>query len=386
MPPKKSGKGEDSEGGEEGAMSENPYEETMKNMQKMLDKQHEIIKSYQEMMKQQMGKPEKKTYLSRERKFQKFSANIKDPLDWIEDVGQYVKQRFTVESDKVNFIVELLEHEPKLEVKAKVDVNKATAEEILDILYITFGEKKTTHEIEEEFFNRNQRAEESLTDYSYELMSLMLRMKDKLKLSHENSSELLKNRLASGVFELSLRRELKRLILEQPKMDFSSFRDRALSWLENSDAAKTSKKSTKTSEICLSSDVQQELATCQEQIKNLKLELQEAKKQYTSQNQPGKMGENDRKNFNCYHCGAPGHRARFCYKNPMSQNFRMMPPQYCMPPYQPYMPMPMQSLPPMPYQMQPMRNKSHMQQMQHTTPTLEVDSNPDGNQDSTSLN
>lgn len=170
---------------------------------------------------------------SKDRKIVKFKQN--DDIDeWVKNVELYVKKKFSNEEERVSFIADHLDEDVKTEIRLDIDMDKSTSTEFLDLLKNIYSIKQTIFELQQEFYGREQLANESLHDYSHVLMKLMVLMKKKAPEMYLETDKILKQRFAEGVQDVSLRRELKRLNKEALSLKFFQLRDEALSWIKES--------------------------------------------------------------------------------------------------------------------------------------------------------
>lgn len=184
--------------------------------------------------------------VSRDKKPKRFSGTGKDcnVLDWIVDIKCFLGSRPYTDPEKVEHVLECLEHPAKTEVKFQLDVKNTNVDEIFSVLTKTFGIGESSIELERKFFDRNQKCNETLTDYSYALMELITplqQLEDRFKV---NQDKFLKEKLADGVHNLGLKRELKRINTESPTLKFWELRQRAIKWLDDEPEQSGSKSKT----------------------------------------------------------------------------------------------------------------------------------------------
>ena len=75
-------------------------------------------------------------------------------------------------------------------------------------------------------------------DYTYVLMDILLELRDKVPSGVKDMDNLLKQRVAEGVTDVTLKRELHRLNEERPSMKFHELREHAKDWLDSRRKAK----------------------------------------------------------------------------------------------------------------------------------------------------
>ena len=76
-------------------------------------------------------------------------------------------------------------------------------------------------------------------DYTYVFMDILLGLRDKVSRGVKDMDNLLKQRVAEGVTDVALKRELNRLNEERPTMKFYELREHAKDWLDSGRRAKT---------------------------------------------------------------------------------------------------------------------------------------------------
>ena len=119
--------------------------------------------------------------------------------------------RFSNERDKANFLLDHLEGAAKTEVKFQVDIRKATSAEMLDVLKAVYGSHDTWIQLQQQFYSRDQKPGEDLMDYTYILMDILLELRDNVPSGVKDMDNLLKQRVAERVTDVTLKRELHRL-------------------------------------------------------------------------------------------------------------------------------------------------------------------------------
>ena len=84
---------------------------------------------------------------------------------------------------------------------------------------------------QEAFYTRIQQPGETLLDYSLALVKLFSKLSKRQPSLSTLTNETLKGRFASGVRDVSLQREMRRVEFDDSRMSFWEFRDRAVSWI-----------------------------------------------------------------------------------------------------------------------------------------------------------
>lgn len=253
-------------------------------------------------------------YISSREKVPKFNGKG-DVMEWIAKIQNHTK-RFTTEDDKVAFILEHLERHPRIEVRLRINTDRAASSEVLGIIREVYGSKDTGMQLQEKYFSRNQERDETLQDYSYALMEIMMEIQEQTSLFPDTDASL-KERFAEGVKDKSLRRELRRLNLENAKLKFWELRDRALKWME--DDASTSKAKTQemeltsvTEALTANDKLMQLIQDQQKKLEELSLAVGDITKKMSTPSGTSQTG--NRGSITCFYCKGPNHIAKDCQK------------------------------------------------------------------------
>ncbi len=170
-------------------------------------------------------------------------------------------------------------------------------------------------QLQQKFYSRDQGKDESLSDYSYILMEIMLVLQERDSRTYADSDAILKERFAEGIRDKSLKRQLKWLNLES-SLKFWQLRDRARSWIENGSRATLARSQgvLATSEA-LHGDFKKALEDQQKQIKELSDSISVLAKGLCRKSSDSATGRGQGKiRFLCHYCKGPNHYARDCFK------------------------------------------------------------------------
>ena len=151
----------------------------------------------------------------KDRRIEKFTSG-KDIDEWIQNVELYIDKKFESEREKVNFIIDHLHDDVKIEIRLEIDPTRSSSNELLTLLQKIYGVTKTWFELEVEFYARNQQHGETLTQYSHELMKILFLLQ-KVAADPKDSDKMLKQKFADGVLDVDLQQELKRLNRENSR-------------------------------------------------------------------------------------------------------------------------------------------------------------------------
>ena len=201
----------------------------------------------------------KTVYISKDKKLDKFSGRpIKDTdptaHEWVEGANHHLKN-ISGEPAQVEFLYDHLVGQAKDEIRIRPETDRNTAPKILDIIKTVFEDAETVGQLQQRFYQRCQKPNESLQTYSLILMKLMDRITKKDKKVLGDRDLILKERFVDGVSDPLLRREMKRFSFEHKGLNFIDFRQMILKWTED-EAVATIK--------CMSADNDDEAVTSQE--------------------------------------------------------------------------------------------------------------------------
>jgi uncharacterized coiled-coil protein SlyX len=181
--------------------------------------------------------------------------------EWIQHIQPFVQQRFSSEPEKVDYIIDHLDRRVRIELRLRIRTDKASAEEVFTILKEIYGIKESLLQLQQKCFGRNQGKDESLDDYSYALMELMITIQEMEPQLFKDPDPALKGKFVEGVNDTPLIRELKRLNLERKTLKFWELRDRAKLWLQDEDKQQTQKPKTANEREATTSETNNTTAT-----------------------------------------------------------------------------------------------------------------------------
>ena len=196
----------------------------------------EVLKESPRVRSARLARP---MYVAPTRKIDRFrrrptSAAEITIQEWVADVKSQISVRQLDEQQSVDFIIDNLAGQARQEILGR---NLKNAEDILKILLRIFGDGQSLPQLQQKFYSYRQGENEDLLGCSLELVHLYERI-SKLDVSFVARRETaLKGRLAEAVKDEALRRELRRLNVESPKLSFFEARDRSIEWLGSSEQA-----------------------------------------------------------------------------------------------------------------------------------------------------
>lgn len=179
----------------------------------------------------------KTVFINKDRKLQKFSGRPTKETDlqiedWIEDAGYHMRS-MPGKAVQLEFLFDHLQGQARDEVRVLPEKDRNTPDKIFDILRILFQDEDTVAQIQQSFYQRVQRAGESLQQYSLVLMKIIDRLIKKQKGAIGDKELMLKERFIDGVKDLQLKREMRRFAMDHPSATFNEFRGVVLKWCED---------------------------------------------------------------------------------------------------------------------------------------------------------
>ena len=240
--------------------------------------------------------------------------------DWVADIRSYLLARNLTGKAAAACIKEHLTGKARLEISGRGDGEDP--EKILSTLLRVFGDGDLLPQLQQKFYSYTQQEGEDLVACSLRLLQLFDRIATLDSAFQPCKTSLLKGRLAEAIRDEGLKRELRRLNVECPNLDFFEVRDRAVQWL-GGDAtelkAKVSINETLRKESVLEETLRKQGEMLERQQKAIEAIL--AKMSCggggTSSTQRSRPSRGSRR---CWTCGSPDHLKRECPQNPSPQD------------------------------------------------------------------
>ena len=176
-------------------------------------------------------------------KFRGAPSKTGDPTlkEWLDDLDTYAGQLSLTDKEKVSATVDHLAGSAREEVLCCPLKDRDEFSKLRELLRLRFGSPETVQSLNHAFYSREQLEGESLTDFSRSIMRLYDRMeamatdsKEKAALNQLREGAL-KEQFVRGVSDPSVRRELRRLVVDHPESTFFELRNLALRLFQDVD-------------------------------------------------------------------------------------------------------------------------------------------------------
>ena len=158
-------------------------------------------------------------YVPRERHIQPFSGEGTDGRsveEFIEEVERVLRSREQTPAEQCDFIVSLLRGPALEEVRLCMRGQSVWPVDLFTYLRNAFGEKRTTTQLLQTFYNRRQADGEDLRDYSHALSQLLSSVMKQNTDAIANEVTVLRDQFIEGLGDDALRRELRKMVRDKP--------------------------------------------------------------------------------------------------------------------------------------------------------------------------
>lgn len=150
--------------------------------------------------------------------------------EFIEELERVIRIRGLSEEDQVDFILSHLRGSALDEVKLCVGREDATPQDLFDCLRAAFREKRTTPQLLHAFYARKQLEGEDLREYSHALSTMLNAALQQSPDAMPDGQLALRDQFIEGVRDTVLRRELRKMVRDRPRVTLIEVREEALLW------------------------------------------------------------------------------------------------------------------------------------------------------------
>ncbi len=150
--------------------------------------------------------------------------------EFIEELERVIRVRGLSEEDQVDFILSHLRGSALDEVKLCVGEEDARPRELFAYLRDAFREKRTTPQLLHAFYARRQLDGEDLREYSHTLATMLNAALRQAPNAVPDVQLALRDQFVEGIRDSILRRELRKLVRDRPRVTLFEVREEALLW------------------------------------------------------------------------------------------------------------------------------------------------------------
>ena len=280
-------------------------------------------------------------YLSQGRRLDRFCdrpTKKGDPSvhEWIRDMKSHIQLRKLDPLSQSSLILNHLGGKARREIVGRGKDLQKQPKGIFEVLIRVFGDGDTLTQLQQRFYQYRQGENEDLVSCSLELVELYDRICDLDGSFKSNRERSLKGRLAEAVKDEALRRELRRLNLENPGMTFFDARDQITQWVGKSKPL--SRGNVTVEKVSADSEYHHLIMKQGEQIKEQQKQIEEliqAMKEVTPQERKtnnsqeryvGYRGNSSGGPRRCFNCGSKFHIVKDCPDKPLNTQSAGQPP------------------------------------------------------------
>uniref|UniRef100_A0A6P8J6M8 Uncharacterized protein LOC116306938 n=1 Tax=Actinia tenebrosa TaxID=6105 RepID=A0A6P8J6M8_ACTTE len=286
-----------------------------------------------------------------ERRLKKFSGKSYNDGNYYQKVEEFLSEvnaifeaRKMTAGEQVEFIVSHLDGPAREEIRLHPREDQNNPKKLTEILKKEFGEKHSLPELFKMFYNRKQKDQESLREYSHALAALFERIRQKSP-ADSLTDATLRDQFVDNVKDSLLRKELKKLIRGNSHISFLEIREEALKWSEE-EVTQTASRQCKVQELRTNLYSDNDVKSCevisasgsgfkelketisrqQKMIEDLVKTVQTLKEQKRT---PFRAWDKRKpfKNIECFNCRELGHIAKNCPNKSQEQERSSKPQQ-----------------------------------------------------------
>ena len=109
---------------------------------------------------------------------------------------------------------------------------RASSADVFKILRNSFGEGLTSYQAMQTFYERRQKERETIQEYSHALMVLLSRVERLAPGCVSDRDQLLRDQFTGNLYDLQLRRDIKRWQREHPTRTFQQEKEEVQRWVD----------------------------------------------------------------------------------------------------------------------------------------------------------
>ena len=252
-----------------------------------------------------------------------FNGDTDNVEDWVSQVRSILSVEGST-TDKVYALLDKIDKKTRTQVFFSCKPEHCSVGELLDIICQIHKSSLTGVQLLQEFYNTNQiKGKDTIDDYFVKIVEKANVIKRINPYLIPEIEEAVKEKFAEGVYDINLKRELRRIVHEK-KLSAFEVKIHAEKWYQAEyQSMSTKKKKTDADEkkdtMSESVFTDSEVSSLQKQIDQLSTLV----KQLSSKNRGGRgnykngtgRGNNPFRDKTCYTCGKKGHISSSCWNN-----------------------------------------------------------------------
>ena len=135
-------------------------------------------------------------------------------------------------AEAVDFLLYHLDGAAKEKVRLRPQEERASSADVFKILRNSFGEGLTSYQDMQKFYERRQKERETIQEYSHALMVLLSRIERLAPGCVSDRDQLLCGQFTGNLYDLQLRRDIKRWQRENPTRTFQQVKEKVQRWVD----------------------------------------------------------------------------------------------------------------------------------------------------------
>ena len=151
---------------------------------------------------------------------------------WVTEVRRCWEGRVWTEAEQAIFILDHLTGNARAEVEFHPESERSSPDKLIALLTEHFRNSQSYVHSLAQFYQRHQKADETIREFSYALKRLMDAAIRSTPSAVPNSDQLLRDQFIEHVRDTALRRSLDQRLASHPQLTFSEVRAAAVKWEE----------------------------------------------------------------------------------------------------------------------------------------------------------